>query len=498
MATATTTLKQVLSGHADRTAWFTATQALFNRVVAFYFGVINAHDGVLELSNQEALTALEKLTHATTANPDPIMPLHEIAYPIPALFRRAAINAALGSARSFFTHLSKWKARKAKAEAKGKKCGDRPPVPPRTWNKSVLFYTGQWKERTDTCIVLKVWTGSCWSWVKIHTLGREVPEGSTLGSPSLIRKGDRWWLHTPLEKTFKGPANVAHQLSGPATKLCSIDLNLGENLAVCTIQTAEGTVLSTKFLKGGKEVHDFRKRQLGTIARNRNMTGLIAQGEQDNAARWQKISHRDDDLAHQISARIVQFAREQGASILVFEHLGHLKPQQGKYSRRGNSKRAFWMKGRMFRYSKYKAWNAGIVTSRVNPRHTSRECAWCHELVARYSQGQAEEGYTMGAPLVFCAKCGMRGNADRNAAIVIGQRLLQRQGKKPSPSHEAHEEAAQAAGVGICQEAGGDEEPSIPPSGHAGLQWHGTAKEEGRWMEAPSSSIPVQLRLFSE
>ena len=69
-----------------------------------------------------------------------------------------------------------------------------------------------------------------------------------------------------------------------------------------------------------------------------------------------------------VSARIVLFAQEHEASILVFEHLGNLKPEKGKYSRRGNQKRAFWMKGRIFKYTKYKAYNVGILTSRVSPR----------------------------------------------------------------------------------------------------------------------------------
>src|SRR5207248_3185249 len=136
--------------------------------------------------------------------------------------------------------------------------------------------------------------------------------------------------------------------------------------------------------------------------------------------------------------RIVQFAKAQGATILVFEHLGKLKPEKGKYSHRGNSKRAFWMKGRIFKYAKYKAYNEGMLTSRVNPRNTSRECARCHSLVARYEAGQPAEGYTYGAPLVLCETYGMKGNADRNASLVIGQRLVARyhksvQEKPPTP-----------------------------------------------------------------
>ena len=42
---------------------------------------------------------------------------------------------------------------------------------------------------------------------------------------------------------------------------------------------------------------------------------------------WRNLRHRDEDLAQLVSARIVQFAAAHGASILVFEHLGSLKPE---------------------------------------------------------------------------------------------------------------------------------------------------------------------------
>ena len=98
MAKATTTLRQRLQYQPGHAAWFATTQDLFNRVAAFYFEVIQAHQGVLDLSNKEALSALEILTHATQDHPTPLMPLSEIAENVPAMFRRAAINAALGSA----------------------------------------------------------------------------------------------------------------------------------------------------------------------------------------------------------------------------------------------------------------------------------------------------------------------------------------------------------------------------------------------------------------
>jgi putative transposase len=504
-AKATTTIRQVLTYRPSHGAWFAATQALFNQVAAFYFEVALANVSILALSDREALTALERLTHATEKNPHPVMPLSAIAEDIPAMFRRAAIHAALGSARSFHTHLSKWRKRKEQALTRGKKFTERPPVPPRSWNKSATLYAGMWKERTASSIMLKVWTGTCWSWIKVRITGRELPAAVKVGSPSLIRRGNRWWLHTPLEKHFRSPPTIEQQVTTNAhTKICAVDLNLNEHLAVCTIQTVEGTILATRFIGGGRRIAGFRKQQLGRIARNRRKTGVIAIGEQDNIDLWRKITHADEDISHLVSARIVQFAKAHGATIVVFEHLGNLKPARGTYSRRGNSKRAYWMKGRIFQYAKYKAYHEGMLTSRVNPRNTSRACAHCGAQVVRYAQGKEAEGYTPGAPLVRCPECGMRSHADRNASLRIGQRLIARYQSQekphaPLPPRETERELKDSGVVG-SQDAKSFEQPSIAlASRHGNSNGHGTAhKGKRRRMGTPSLSIPPQLRLPRE
>ncbi|HLG64634.1 MAG TPA: transposase [Ktedonosporobacter sp.] len=510
MVKAMKTIRQALQYPPQYAHYFAEHAALFNRVVAFYFAVIQAHEGILALKNKEALTALEKLTHATEKNLHPIMPLTTLAPDIPAMFRRAAINAALGSARAFFSSLKKWRLRKEQYEAKptrkGKKkpCRERPPVPPRTWNKSVPFYAGLWRERAEHSIVLKVWTGACWSWLKVATLSRHLPEGFEMGSPSLVRKGNCWWLHTPIEQSFEAPAKVEQQITIKETRICAVDLNLDKHLAVCSVQTVDGTILATSFIGSGTAIAGCRKRLLGRIARNRSETGIIAEAEQDNTDLWSKIRNVDEHIAHLTSCRIVQFARRHGASMLVFEHLGNLTPEKGKYSRRGNAKRAYWMKGRIFRYSKYKAWNAGgIITCRVNPRNTSRECHRCHAPLIRYNQGQPEEGYTSGAALCFCEICQMRDHADRNASIRIGQRLIERYKEplkeKPHALLRRAKREPKSSGVGISQAAKRIQGPSISRAkrgDHA--NGHGTAPRGLRRMGARPSDIAHQLRLHFE
>src|SRR6185369_2811750 len=139
--------------------------------------------------------------------------------------------------------------------------------------------------------------------------GRDIPDGWEIESPQLVLHGSQWWLHTPLTQAFKSPGKVEKQLTtNPDVHICSVDLNIEKHLAVCTIQTVEGTVLATRFIGGGKELHGFRKQLLGRIARKRGKTGIIAENEQDNAALWAKVRHLDEQAAHRVSCRIVDFA----------------------------------------------------------------------------------------------------------------------------------------------------------------------------------------------
>jgi putative transposase len=504
MAKATKTIRQSLGYQPQHAQWLRSTKDLFNQVAAFYFEVITAHPGVLDLDTKATLTALEELTHPTKENPYPVMPLSEaVAADIPALFRRAAIHAALGAARSFLSNLAQWHRHKEKAVTRGKKFSMRPPVPPRRWNRSVTLYAGQWKGRTAKSIMLKLWTGSSWAWIKCRIQGRVIPDEWDVQSPTLVQDGTQWRLHTAVQKKFSTPCKVEQQLTtNPETRLCSVDLNITKHLAVCTVQTVEGTVLATRFIDGGKQLHGLRKRQLGRIARNRSKTGIIAEGEQDNVHLWAKVRALDEDAAHQVSHRIVQFAQQYQASILVFEHLGHFRPHKGTYSRRGNEKRSYWLRGKIFTYTKYKAWHEQIVTCRVSPRNTSRDCARCSSPVARYDASYPAEGYTPGAPLVYCPQCQMHGNADRNAAIVIGKRLLARHQQTHS-QEKPHaplqvERPVKTGGVRRSQVAKRRNRPSTDQARHGTANAQGTAQDTLKRMVESVAGIAHQLRLFKE
>ena len=416
----TKTIKQTLEHRFPE--WFKLTGKLFNEVTAFYFGIIQEHGLILELTNKGALTELERLTHKTKDNPSPPFPLK---WDMPAMFRRACINAAIGSARSFFSNLKNWKEKKARVEAKGKKFKERPPVPPREWRRDVLFYAGQYKGYTGKTVMLKLFDGRTWRWVKFRLTGRRIPDGWEVGCPRAVAKKNRIEIHFPVEKEKPKVMRVEKQVKDPGLRICAVDLNIGDRLAVCGIFESDGTQVATRFIRGGDNLNGRRKQLLGMIATKRSLTGSLKEGEQDNKYLWAKINNIDDYEAHRVSRRIVEFALEHGASIIVFEHLGRFKPEKGKYSKRANSKRAYWLRGKIFHYTKYKAWEHGIITSRVNPRDTSRKCSVCGSDVARHGDKERPEGYRPGAPLFTC-KCGKRGNADLNAVRNIVKKFFLR------------------------------------------------------------------------
>jgi transposase len=300
-----------------------------------------------------------------------------------------------------------------------------------------------WKQAIAGRIMLKLYDGQTWRWIRYRLGGQATPDGWDRGSPHVVLHGGhstRWWLHVPITRSMPRPQKVATQLAhvadapdapdaadaNPQPLLCAVDLNSNDALAVCTLQRADGTVVVSHFLRGGDELHGRMKSLLGHIARNRGLSGIIAKGASENVALCAKIRHLDEDTAHRLSRHIVDFAHRHGASILVFEPLGSFQPERGKSSRRADSRRADWLRGRILRYSRHKAWNVGIVTCRVSPWTTSHHGARCARLgrqveVARYEAGHPRAGYRPGAPLVWCPVCQREANADVNARMQVAR-----------------------------------------------------------------------------
>jgi hypothetical protein len=233
------------------------------------------------------------------------MPLSDLASAIPAMFRRAAINAALGSARAFSSSLKTWRTRKEKHEAKQLKKSKKKP-----WRRAATGPTSI-MEQVSSHLSGPLARAS-YPFYRAQSLDRLM---LVLAQNTHARSRSPWWLPDGQSATrpqgrslvvaypsrkdrSRAPAKVIEQLTAAVTRICAVDLNLDHHLAVCSVQTVDGTRLSTSFIGNGTAVAGCRKQLLGRIARNRSQTGIIAENEQDNADLWAKIRHVDEQIAH--------------------------------------------------------------------------------------------------------------------------------------------------------------------------------------------------------
>jgi IS605 OrfB family transposase len=171
--------------------------------------------------------------------------------------------------------------------------------------------------------------------------------------------------------------------------------------AVMTIQETEGRVYAVKFISAAKDNH-LRKRYMEKIVNLQKETRMIPKRERFAKHFWDKVSYLNDDIAHRVSKQIVEFAKIHVAKIIVFEYLDDLKPSKGTKSHQLNQKFIFWVKGRIFRYTKYKALHEGVITCRVSSKETSSRCPYCgFPTIVRYNKGKSGME-TEGADLAKC------------------------------------------------------------------------------------------------
>lgn len=404
----------------------TATTGQYREVLGYFLQIFQEHQELLGTSNW--LTATERLTHRTADNPAPKYPFDELFPNYPSGMRRAAIAEAYGLACSWFTRYNQWQRRKARVAEKnilrlsqGKKeimFKERPPIYPEVGNNWLTYYGTEIKVLDPHHILLKVCTGKSFAYRKVALLQPLViPESYEAGAPTLVHKPNGWQLHVPIVLPRKAVKHVRveQRVKDPDFKMCVVDLGIN-NHAAMTIQDREGRVLAAGIISGREDNH-LRKSYLEKAVRLQKKTRVIPKGERFAADLWAKISNFNDNVAHKVSRRIVEFAKTHGAKTIVFEHLTNLKPIKGTKSNRLNQKFIFWVKGRVVKYTRYKALHLGIVVNRVSPKNTSKECPYCGGMLTRYQ----------GVALARCESCGVRDvNADYIGSLGIGRNFIKK------------------------------------------------------------------------
>ncbi|MDF5728807.1 MAG: hypothetical protein PUP92_12465, partial [Rhizonema sp. PD38] len=161
-------------------------------------------------------------------------------------------------------------------------------------------------------------------------------------------------------------------------RVLGVDMDLDRHIAICSVLfvNAKGEVFEVARHFINQTSHTKRrKRRLGRIAKKMRQTRIIEKGF--GSTMWQKIHNSEVDAGRAKARQIVEFAKTWGCSVISKEHLGNLKPIRGKYSRRSNQKRAYWLKSKVYQQvSRIAYQDYGILATRVSARNTSRFDPW--------------------------------------------------------------------------------------------------------------------------
>lgn len=402
------------------------TKTAFNEAVNFFFELIDMYPEGLDIPVKD--NGGWRYYELFVIGDSPKYEFIHRGFPSP--LRRSAIRKAIGAYTSWHTNYEKWQQRPPRYKH------HRPPMKPCRFNFAPSFDTGMRKDDNGSSIVLKLLVNGQWKWIKFYYQSPPCSNEWQKGSPQVICKGKTAYLTFALEKYVPATGGIKKLMAADSMRVCSIDIDLDRHIAIASVlQTdAQGNTweVARRFINQRNHIKR-RKRDLGLIAISMKKTGIIHEGF--GRSRWQKLHNREIEFGRATARELVEFAKHHQCSVLAFEHLVNLKPQHRKYSRRSNQKRAYWLKSRVFNQVKEIAYrDYGILTTRVNPRNTSRLDPWGSELwrgnsfptsLLEYLE------YQPGASLV-ANTAGYKAHSGLNGARNIGQKAIGRHRTNPA------------------------------------------------------------------
>lgn len=446
---AITTYKlQLCYKHLD---WFKQTQSLFDAVLAFYYEQLDKDPQALSLTNQNLLRHLElkSIPQRDGTQPENPLPYKKV----PLYFRRAAINAAISLYRSYDSRLKAWEKGyagpvetvgndapvvpdKSTKRQKGK------PSPPKHLHASMLYYKGMYKDFDGKSIMLKLYTGKTWAWVKHRYTGRPFPENAELMSPTIVVKGKKVMLHIPVKEKVEDTRTAKERVK-QRESFVAVAFSSSDTLAVCTAIQADGSAAHPYFIKGGKALAHRRKQLLGYIKRgkpNQNAKDILVQNfpfsilnfplkeagdkvGKENAKYYEKITRVTDHYAHEVSRKIVDYAKSHNAKIIVMPDYGNTFAKGTQHYLKTSV--YDFIGRRIINDVKYKAWQCGIVVQQSNLRDSTKHCAKCGETIAKYNTEYQNPSQKFYGGQNFVCKKGHQGSTVLNTARNLGESFYQ-------------------------------------------------------------------------
>lgn len=396
--------------YCDRMDWLELTKEMYNKVLAFYYDILQKEQEVWEVPKLQRLRAIELLTIGARHEEQ-----EDIKYPIPyekipLYFRRAAINEAIRLNEIYRS-----------GEKNGMKTAQE-------FDASPIYYKGMYKEFTSTSIRLKLFNGDKWVWVdcSIDTCGRTMPEEEQIQSPIIVLKDGCAMLHVPVREIVEDVRPVRDRLTN-CDKICAVYFPSSDTMAVMVVLSTDGTFLESRFIYGGDELKHRKNLLLKRIDKNRaSMGGDIDRlPEDENKRLWEKIHNLTEDRAHKVSREIVDFCKERGINIIVVPNYS----STDTYIQKGYITHANfdWLGRRIISYVRYKAFGEGIVVASASIKGIASNCHICKQPVKKYNKNFRPGRTFYGGKNYICLN-GHCGSSYFNSAMNVGKNFLENYG----------------------------------------------------------------------
>lgn len=399
--------------------WLMLTKELYNQVVWHYYEYLMQEPQLLELSNFLLLRTAEERSVGTkvTRSRQEEPPWKLEGFPkIPLYFRRAAINAAIGLARSYQGLQENWKESSDKGKAPSFAC---------TVQSAPVFYKGMYRDFTKESITLKLFTGSRWKWISLRYTGRELPEVGKQLSPVLkVGKKDAW-LHIPVMHEVYDIRTIRERMQ-TENKIMAVCFPDNDYMAVSIIMNSNGSCLDCRTFRGGAE----RKGKLRLQIQRLEKAGQDKNSDQ--TAIRKKITDINTHYAHEISRQILSYAKENQITVIAASNTEQRGTEEPRYNinqkslaRQGAySPNYSWIGRKILRYLKYKAFQEGILVGTVWTYQISQYCSKCGSQIRRYNHKLSKEAanvdfFCPNGKLFVCEN-GHRGNYAWNEAKMTG------------------------------------------------------------------------------
>ena len=166
----------------------------------------------------------------------------------PSYLRRSAIAHAVGAVSSYRSRLKAWE------DTPEAERGRRPGLPKAGFCFPALYKGGIFVETGKDTARIKVFIRNTWDWIDVSLRSQDVKyieshcQGMEKMSPSLRRKGKRWYLCFPFtQNVMLSDKGTDGHMAG---RILSVDLGI-TNACTCCVMEKDGTVTSRHFLRLG-------------------------------------------------------------------------------------------------------------------------------------------------------------------------------------------------------------------------------------------------------